>query len=201
MSNTGNYKGNLKAIKGDKSLSEKEQAEIVDKLGKDFNEAKQDEETPKKALIGFNRVADELRKKLAKFGSNKGISSFSVIGKKGKFDKVPVFSGGMVGNPEILVEGLFNMAIQRPEIKALLTITVNALNETEILREIGLAKLHSYGKIKPVAFNVLNDMDIFTLKDLCEYTEAELLKKQGIGGGTIKDLKKLLTERGLAFKA
>lgn len=95
------------------------------------------EEQPKEVFIGFDRVAKDMRTKIEKLARQKGISTFSVMGIPQKND-VPKYSGGMVRSPEILVEGLYNMAKQRPEIKMLLEVVVKALNggEEETVKDI-----------------------------------------------------------------
>lgn len=150
-------------------------------------------------LVGFNRIAGDMKKKVEKLARQKGISSFNIMGIPTR-DGVPKYSGGMVGSPEILVEGLYNMALQRPEIKALLEITVNALKETAILRVTKLSELLEAGKIKIGLFNILNNAEIYDLKQVAEKTIDEVAEYRNLGEQSLKDLTKLLEERQMTFK-
>jgi hypothetical protein len=155
---------------------------------------------PKKevVLVGFDRIAVDMKKKVEKLARQKGISSFNIMGIPTR-EGVPKYSGGMVGNPEVLVEGLYNMANQRPEIKALLEITVNALREAEVLRKTKLSELLDAGKIKAGLFNILNNAEIYDLTQLTTVTVDEVMDYKNLGEQSLKDLTKLLHERGLDF--
>lgn len=151
---------------------------------------------PKKlenTLIGFDRVAKDMRKKIEKLARQKGISTFNLIGIPTK-GGIPKFSGGIVGDVQVIGEGLYNMANQRNDIKELLYIIVRGLKETSI------SKLHGAGKISARLFNTLNNELIHDLRDLTKYTQGEVLKIRNMGEKSSKDLIKLLSERGLSLK-
>lgn len=196
MGQKGNYEGNLKALKKEDFSDTIEDAK---KLDVQFEEVKATEEEKKIALVGFDRIADDMKQKVAKLARQKRISSFTLLGTPIR-GGVPKFSGGMVGDPSVLVEGLYNMALQRPEIKALLEITVKALTETELLRITSVSELLEKGVITSKTFNVLDDNQIYDLKKLAEKTKDEVAEFRSIGDKTLTELQKLLTDRGMDFK-
>lgn len=157
---------------------------------------------PKKlenTLIGFDRVAKDMRKKIEKLARQKGISTFNLIGIPTK-GGIPKFSGGIVGDVQVIGEGLYNMANQRNDIKELLYIIVRGLKDAELLKETSISKLHGAGKISARLFNTLNNELIHDLRDLTKYTQGEVLKIRNMGEKSSKDLIKLLSERGLSLK-
>lgn len=195
MEQKGNYDGHLKALKKD------DFNEAIDPktLDVDFEDVKPTEEEKKVVLVGFDRIADDMKHKVTKLARQKGISSFNIMGIPTR-GGVPKYSGGMVGDPSVLVEGLYNMALQRPEIKALLEITVKALTETELLRVTSVSELLEKGVITSKIFNVLDDNQIYDLKKLAEKSKDEVAEFQNVGEKTLIDLQKLLTDRGMDFR-
>lgn len=117
----------------------------------------------KTELLGFDRVADDLKKRLKKLGRQKQISSISVIcatptfmeGKNITHGKTK-FSGGMVGDPAQVLEGLYNMALQRPEVKVLLKLCVKAIEDTEALAVTDLTKLYDSNRVSGRLYNYLH---------------------------------------------
>lgn len=196
MGQKGNYEANLKVLKKEDFSDTIEDAK---KLDVQFEEVKATEEEKKVALVGFDRIADDMKQKVAKLARKKGISSFTLLGTPIR-GSVPKFSGGMVGDPSVLVEGLYNMALQRPEIKAVLKITVKALKETELLRITAVSELLEKGVITSKTFNVLDDNQIYDLKKLAEKTKDEVAEFRSIGDKTLTELQKLLTDRGMDFR-
>ena len=85
-------------------------------------------------------------------------------------------------------------------IKALLEITVKALTETELLRVTSVSELLEKGAITHKIFNVLNDYEIYDLKKLAEFSVDEVADFRNVGDKTLKDITKLLTDRGMAFR-
>ena len=181
----------------DKELKDLTKEEFKNIDVKDLETVKPAEK--KIVLVGFDRVAGDMRKKIEKLARQKGISTFSVMGLPSRIGS-PVYSGGMVGSPEILVEGLYNMARQRPEIKQLIKIVANALIESDLLEVTSVSKLHGEGKVSARLFNTLNNESITDLKQLTEYTYGEVLRFRNMGEKSGKDLIRLLDERNMEFK-
>lgn len=154
-------------------------------------------------LIGFDRVAKDLQQKLMKIGRKKGYSSFSLICAGGKESEKGNYSGGMIGDVGAIIEGLFYMAQKQPHVKELLILTVSALQEQERIdnpQKVEIARLHDEGVMKPRLFNALSDKGIITLEQLQEHQEGDVANWDRIGAGSMKELKQIMTERGLKFK-
>lgn len=181
----------------DKKLKDLTKKEIENIEVKNLEEIKP--KKTKNTLIGFDRVAKDMRKKIEKLARQKGISTFSLIGIPTK-GGIPKYSGGIVGDVQIIGEGLYNMANQRNDIKELLYIIVRGLKDAELLKETSISKLHGAGKISARLFNTLNNELIHDLRDLTKYTQGEVLKIRNMGEKSSKDLIKLLSERGLSLK-
>lgn len=188
--------GNYKSESLSKTMSIKEALE----KGKKVAIATANEEKKPVNLLGFDKIAGDMKSKVEKLGRQKGISSFTIMGVPTK--GVPKYSGGMVGDAVILVEGLFNMATQRPEIKALLEITVKALKHADFLKITDLDELHKEGFVSEALYISMHNNDVFDLKEIAENHTKEVVTSlfDEVSEELVQELEKLLHERGLDFK-
>lgn len=145
-------------------------------------------------LVGFDKVASDMKKKVKRLAEKKAISSFTMLG-IARGNGVPKYSGGMVGDAQILVEGLYYMAKQREDVRAVIEIVANAL-KSNALQELTVVKdLHEKGVLSAMCANALEGAGIEDLTELKAKTRKEVGQIKNISKKALAELDKLMEER------
>ena len=151
-------------------------------------------------LTGFDKVALNMKNKAIVLARRKGISSFTLIAEKQQEGKEPIYSGGMVGDAATLVQGLYFMAQQREDVRAMLEIVTDALKANDLQGLSLLDDLEKEGKLSAMCVNALKDEKITDLKQLKRKTKEEVRAIKNIGEKAFKGIESLMLERSWDFK-
>jgi len=165
-----------------------------DKKIKSINGAK---EAPKENLLGFDRVAQDMRQKVEKLAQKKGISSINILAKteNGK----PKFSGGMVGDVTVILEAVYYMAKQREDFRSLLEIAVKALKANDLQKVVKLGIFVEEGFLSAMCVNALEREGIYSLEQLRRQKKSYISNIKNIGYKSVLALESLMEERGWNF--
>lgn len=148
----------------------------------------------KKQPIGFDKIAVDMKNRVTKLATKKGISSFTMLG-VGVKNGEPKYSGGMVGDARLIVEGLYYMAKQRKDVRQVIEIVANALKSNELQEYSKIEDLVKGGKMSVMAANALADKDITDLKQLKKKTRKEIANIKNIGNKSMAEIDELMKER------
>lgn len=160
--------------------------------------------TPRPVLRKFERIAQDVKTKL----QSSGVSGICYMGiKEGEF------SGGIVGDVEVVAETLLIACKRNPSLYHLLDIVVRATkdagfhqapNESEVeeAQEIvtSLAQLVDLERLDNKVRNILEEHGILDITQLSQYGEREVQSWSGIGKDTMNKIKFLMTAAGVNFR-
>ena len=150
-------------------------------------------------VVGFDAVAQNMKKKVINLAKRKGISSFTLIA-DGKKSGEPIYSGGMVGDAATLVNGLYHMAKQREDVRALIEIVAKALKSNDLQEFSSLVELEKEGVLSQGCYNALIGEGFKDLKELKEQTKEQVLRIRNIGQKAFAEIESLMRERNWEFK-
>lgn len=164
------------------------------KLKKLEKEKKKAQRQPQK--LGFKQVAANLKSKVANLWKRKGITTLLVVGeyKEWKLDH----EGGMVGQPAIVVQALYEMALKQPEIYSIITTVSDALKATELRKVTKLEELEENGELSGATVRALAEV-MTDIQRLTKLKRAEVENIKGIGAKAIQEIEEMLQRRNWYF--
>ena len=148
--------------------------------------------------VGFDRIAENTKTKFEKLKGSKNISSFSLIGVPSR-QGIPIYSGGMVGDPAVLLEGLFTLAKNNEPVRILVDLVSRALKENDIADKTVIIDLYETKVITEPLYKLLISFKVNNLVELARFTKDSLLEYKGVGIMTVQKLEDLLGVYNLEF--
>lgn len=153
-------------------------------------------------LNSFNRIQDDIRSKLQR----SGVSAICYMGIEGG-----EFSGGLVGEPEIVAEALVVACKKNAAIFHLLDIVVKSCREagfhqeekkSEEIKELetSIGKLVDSGELDEKVRAIFEENKIIDLNQLSYFTEKEVKSWKGIGEKTLSRIRLLMIGAEIFFK-